>query len=116
MKADEIMSHHWAEVLAALLLLVGFFIALITQSPALHYTMIFLAGLLTGRIFYEKHKYQPIFPYILIIIGFVLGFMLGAIVANKKLILVLFIISFILSHEAHKRGYITFFKSEGFIK
>jgi len=116
MKADQFMLEHWAEVLAAALLLIGFFIALIIQSPILNYVVIFFAGMLSARIVYEKHRTQPIFPYILMIIGLVLGFMLGAITANKKLIMLLFLIGFILSYWGHRKGHLTFFKTEGFIK
>ena len=116
MKADQFVLENWAEVLTAILLLVGFFIALVITSPALNYLIIFLSGLLAGRMLYQKHKIQPIFPFILIIIGFLFGFMLGAISANKSIVTILFIIAITVSYYAHKRGYIGFFKSESFIK
>ena len=116
MKPGQFMFEHWAEVLAAILLLIGFFIALIFQSPVIHYITIFLAGVLCGRILYEKHKTQPIFPYILMIIGFLLGFMLGAITANKFAITLIFLVACAGSYWAHKRGYLEIFKTEGFIR
>lgn len=110
------MLEHWAEVLSAILLFVGFFIALVLQSPILHYIVILLAGALSGRIFYEKHRTQPIFPFILMVITFFVGYIIGALRANKILVMVFFIIGFGFSYWAHKKGHITFFKSEGFIR
>ena len=113
---DQTLLEHWAEVLATIILLVGFFIALIIQSPGLHYLVIFLGGLLCGRMLYDKHRTQPIFPFVLIVIGFFLGFMLGAIAANKLVIMILFLLGLTISYQSHKRGYIGFFKTTGFIK
>jgi|SRR3989338_7738030 len=116
MKPGEFLLDYWVEVLAAALLLIGFLIALVLRSAALHYAVIFVAGLLCGRVVYEKYHHQPILPFILIIIGFLLGFMLGAIIANKKVIFVLFLLGAGISYWAHRKGYIRFFKEEGFIK
>jgi len=110
------MLEHWAETLAAALLLVGFFIALIVRSQFMHYVVILIAGLLCGRVLYDKHRVQPIFPFVLIVVGFLLGYMLGAIAASKLALTILFLIGLTVSYQLHKRGYIGFFKSHGFIK
>lgn len=113
---DDPIVTHWPEIIAAILLLLGFLTALIIQSPLLNYLTIFCAGILAGRMVYQKHRTQPIFPFILIAIGFLLGFMLGAISANKIIIFILFIGGAYLSHWAHKQGYVEFFKSQGFVR
>src|SRR3989344_3627985 len=113
---DQTVLEHWAEILATIILLVGFFIALLIRSPFLHYIVITLSGLLCGRVLYDKHKTQPIFPFVMIVTGFFLGFMLGAIAANKLVIMILFLFCLTLSYQAHKRGYIGFYKTTGFIK
>ena len=113
---DHFVLAHWVELLAASLLLLGFFVALIIQSPFLSYIVIFLAGLLAGRVLYEKYRTQPIFPSILIICGGLLGFMLGAVMANKKIIAILFFGGLWLSYKAHQKGYIGFFRSASFIR
>jgi len=113
---DQTVLEHWAEILATIILLVGFFIALLIRSPFLHYIVITLSGPLCGRVLYDKHKTQPIFPFVMIVTGFFLGFMLGAIAANKLVIMILFLFGLTLSYQAHKRGYIGFYKTTGFIK
>jgi hypothetical protein len=116
MKSDQFMLEHWAEVLAAIVLLLGFLIALVLRSTLIHYLVILVAGLLAGRIIYAKYKKQPIFPFILIIIGFLLGFMLGAITANKIAIIIVFAVGASISYWIHKEGYVGFFKEEGFVR
>ncbi|MBS3138380.1 hypothetical protein J4207_01605 [Candidatus Woesearchaeota archaeon] len=113
---ETMLFEHWPETLAAALLLVGFFIALIIRSPFMHYLVISIAGLLCGRVLYDKHLRQPIFPFVLIVAGFFLGYMLGAVSASKLMVLVLFLVGLTVSYQAHKRGYVGFFKSAGFIK
>ena len=116
MKTDQFILEHWAEALAVIILMLGFFFAIVIESPFIHYVIILLAGLLGGRVVYERHRYQPIFPFILMLIGFLLGFMLGAISANKKVIMFLFLVGFFFSLWLHKQGHMGFFKSEGWIK
>lgn len=107
---------YWPEYIALGLLMLGFFTALVIRSPFLNYTIIFLSGLLGGRVIYEKYRTQPIFPFVLLVIGFFLGFMLGAISADKKLITLLFLGGFVISYWAHRNGYVGFFRSASFIK
>lgn len=116
MKSDQFMLENWAEVLAAGLLLIGLFIGIAIRSPTLHYITMFLAGVLSGKILYAKHKVQPIFPFVLVIFAFFLGYLIGSFSANKIALLVLFIGGTWLSYWAHKKGYVHLFKSEGFVK
>ncbi|MBW2963682.1 hypothetical protein KY306_02820 [Candidatus Woesearchaeota archaeon] len=116
MAYDKIISESWAETFAIVLLLIGFFLALFLNSAVLAYFVIILAGLIAGRFFFQRRIAQPIFPFILIIVGFLLGFLLGSIWANKTLLIVLFIASTVASYFLHKKGYLEYFKTAGFIK
>ena len=107
---------HWAETFFIVLVLIGFFIALLINSAVLSYIVIILAGLLAGRFFCKRRVTEPIFPFILIIIGFLLGFMLGAVRANKTAIVLLFVAATVGSYLLHKKGYLEYFKTAGFIK
>ena len=112
----RLILESWAEVAFVILILLGFFISLIIYSPFLNYLVIILSGFLAGRIFYEKKRTQPIFPYLLIMVGFLLGFMLGAVRASKLAVIVLFLGTALVSYKLHQKGHISFFRSEGFIK
>ena len=70
--------------------------------------MVFAVGLMAGRLVGLKVKKQPIVPYVLIVIGFLIGFLLGTftIKVSRILLIILFIIGGIISYYIHKKGYI----------
>lgn len=95
----------WAEIFFFVLLIIGFILSLAAPSAVLSYIMIFLCGMMAGRLLYErKDKIQ--FPYYLMIIGFLLGYLIGAHYGNKRVILTLFILGTILSYYLHTIGMI----------
>ena len=96
----------WPEIIGLLLLIIGFVVALSISSIWISYTIIFLAGLLAGRVIYKKKGNQPLFPFMLIIIIFLVGYLLGSFMFNRVLLLVTFIISIVLSYKIHKEKYI----------
>lgn len=112
---DHTLAERWPEIIGISLLVIGFLFALTIGSPFLNYILSLLTGALAGRILYKKYHTQPIFPFILITIGFLLGFMLGAIKSNRILITILFIAGAYISYRAHKEGYLEYFRSRGFI-
>ncbi len=93
----------WAEFYTILLLVIGFLIGITVRSVALNYVIIFIAGLMGGRLLHSrKNKHK--FSYYLIIIGFLLGYMLGSVVYNKKIIAFLFLSAFLISYYLHEKG------------
>ena len=96
----------WAEVFFVILLMIGFLVAVSIKSAAMNYVIIFLAGMMVGRLFYEKIGKQPIFAFFLIILGFLFGYMLGSFEVNKKLIAIFFIAGTLISYYIHKKGYL----------
>lgn len=105
-----VLWKQWVEVFFIILLMVGFLIAISIRSAAINYIVIFLAGMMAGRLFYEKLGKQPIFAFFLIIVGFLLGYMLGSFMVNKKLIVFFFIAGTLISYYTHKKGYIKILK------
>ncbi|MBW2978115.1 hypothetical protein KY331_04685 [Candidatus Woesearchaeota archaeon] len=101
-----VLWKQWAEVFFIILLLIGFLIAVSIKSAAMNYVVIFLGGLMAGRLLYEKKGKQPIFAFFLIIVGFLFGYMLGSFAVNKKLIVIFFIAGTLASYYIHKKGYI----------
>ena len=96
---------HWAEFFFFCLLVIGFLLSLAAPSAVLSYLMIFVCGMMAGRLMYERKKKLQ-FPYFLIIVGFVIGYVLGAFYGNKMVILTLFIIGTFLSYYLHDKGII----------
>lgn len=103
--AGDFYFRNWAELFFFVLLVIGFFLSLLAPSAVISYLMIFVLGMMSGRLIYErKQKLQ--FPYYLIVVGLLIGYLLGAYYGNKRIILTLFILGMITSYFLHNRGII----------
>ena len=95
----------WAELFFFILLVIGFLFSLLTPSAVLSYALIFVAGMMGGRLMYErKNKLQ--FPYYLMIVGFLIGYLLGAYYGNRNVMILLFVIGAFVSYYLHESGII----------
>ncbi|MBW2991619.1 hypothetical protein KY345_00190 [Candidatus Woesearchaeota archaeon] len=96
---------YWAEYFMILLMVIGFLVAITLDSMWLNIVVIFIAGLMAGRLLYGREKKHK-FTHYLIVIGFLIGYLLGSYSFNKKMIAAVFIGSAILSYYLHKKGYV----------
>jgi len=112
LKWDE----RWAENLMLFFLVIGFILAVLISNPFLSYILVFFAGFMAGRIYYIKHLTEPIFPFILIILGFLVGYLIGGFWISRIAALLLFAIGAWLSYYLHLKKILVTFKSKDFIK
>ncbi|MBL7055611.1 hypothetical protein ISS07_01725 [Candidatus Woesearchaeota archaeon] len=96
---------NWAEFFFFVLMVLGFVMAISSPSAFISYIVIFLSGMIGGRILYDRKK-KLTFPYYIIIIGFLIGFLLGNFYGSKKIILILFILGILFSYHLHNKGYL----------
>ena len=101
----SIFFRNWAEIIAFILLIVGFFFSLAAPSAVLSYLIIFVVGMMAGRLIYERKK-SMVFPYVLICVGFLIGYLIGSRYGSWLVITVLFVLGSILSYYLHEQGYI----------
>ena len=101
------MVSMWVEYVALVVLFIGFFISMSAGSAFLSYLIIFFSGLLTGRILFQHRKALP-FKYYILMLVFLIGYILGTYVSfgSRKVIVIIFILSNILSYYIHDKGYI----------
>lgn len=104
------------ELFGVLVLLASAIIALLTPSIFMSYVVILVSGIAAGRIVYnqwqkQNHTKDDIgffiieeFPYIIMILAFMVGYILGNIQVSKVTLLVLFIASFTVSYYFHYKG------------
>ncbi|MBS3166013.1 hypothetical protein J4444_02730 [Candidatus Woesearchaeota archaeon] len=109
-------KEEWVETVVLGLAALGFIISLLIQSVILSYLTIILSGFVAGRIFYIKRFSQPILPFILMIVGFLLGYILGSFWTSRFWIMVFFAVSFYASYELHLKKILVTFKSKDFVK
>ncbi len=110
------LEEQWAEVITVFFLVLGFVLAILLQNATLTLISVFISGSLAGRIYYLRRFSEPIFPFILIIAGFLVGYLLGSFWASRVWVLIFFALSFGLSYYLHLKGIFATFKSKNFIK
>ena len=101
----------WAEWLALVMIIVGFVIAMGSQSAAMNYFVSLTLGLFAGRYLYNR---KLRFSHYLAIIGLLVGYMLGMLVENLlgrvygswKVTFFLFIFGTVVNFYFHEKGYI----------
>ena len=100
-----VFFRNWAEIMAFALLIIGFLFSLFAPSAVLSYIMIFLAGMMGGRIVYQKRKNQA-FPWVLILVGFLIGYLIGSRYGNYLFTIILFLVGILISYYLHIKGFI----------
>ena len=95
----------WVEVIFFILLIAGFLFSLAAPSAVLSYIIIFITGMMGGRLIYERRK-SMVFPYILILIGFLIGYLIGSRYGHWLVTAILFVLGSILSYYLHEQGFI----------
>ncbi len=98
------LSEDWPEVLALILLIIGFLFSLKATSAFISYIVIALCGALFGRIWWRFRKNMQV-PIVLIAIGFLIGYMIGAVFtyASAKVVFLLFILAVGASYYIHEK-------------
>jgi hypothetical protein len=109
-------DEQWAEALTILFLAIGFIIAILLRSAFFTYLAVIICGALAARLYYLRRYSEPVFPFILMIVGFLVGYFLGTFWASRFWILVFFLISFGVSYYLHLKKILVMFKKEDFIK
>jgi len=103
----EFFFKSWAEFFFFIVMIIGFIVALwaTSYSAVISYIVVFLSGMIGGRLLYER-KQKLTIPYYIIIIGFMIGFLIGTIYGSRKVVIILFVLGILLSYHLHNRGYI----------
>ena len=98
---------NWAEFFFFVVMVMGFVVALLAPSAFISYIIVFLSGMIGGRLLYDR-KGKLTFPYYIIIIGFLLGYVIGTYIGygDKTVVIILFVLGVLLSYHLHKQGYV----------
>ncbi|MFC1727841.1 hypothetical protein ACFLZ7_00035 [Nanoarchaeota archaeon] len=98
----------WVEVLFLIFFVLGIVLSITINNSFLAYFILFLIGLICGRIIYIRYKVKPTygFAFYLTLGGLLLGYLLGVGYGNWKLLIVIFLIGIWVGHYIHKKGYL----------
>lgn len=94
-------SSNWVELLTFILMIIGFFTALLTKNEITAYFVIFIFGMISGRMIYTKERSMK--SYLILIAGLLAGYLLGSRFGNTILNIVFFIIGNYASYMLHKK-------------
>ena len=104
-KGFELMEN-WVEVVSAVILVMGFILAIFSGSAVVSYFVILFAGFMFGRWWYRYKTKEVRLPIIIICAGFLIGFLLGSFYGDKRILIILFIVGIIGSYHLHDKKYI----------
>ena len=97
----------WVEFFFFVLMVFGFAIALwaTSFSAVISYIVVFLSGMIGGRLLYDR-KGKLTYPYYIILIGFIIGFAIGTFYGSRKIVIILFVIGVLFSYHLYNKGYL----------
>jgi len=96
----------WGELLMAFFLILGVVIAVSIHSFALSLAVMFLSGLLFGRLWYRQRKSLRV-GLALATIGIILGFLLGKFFGHTQVVVIIFAVGAFVSYYIHYKGWIS---------
>ena len=100
-KADWFMDN-WAEFFAFVVLVIGFIIGISAGSAVIVYLISVFFGAAFGRWWFRFKKKLKV-PAAIITIGALIGLTLGSYYGDRKVIILLFIVGFVVSYYLHDR-------------
>ena len=81
----------------------GIVLALAAPSAVISYAIIFISGIIAGKVLHmRKNTLQ--FPFVMIIIGFAFGYVAGVYYGSRRIVIVLFILGAIISYKFYDKG------------
>ncbi|MFH0868557.1 MAG: hypothetical protein V1831_04560 [Candidatus Woesearchaeota archaeon] len=103
----EFFFKNWAEFFFFVVMVIGLIFGFwaTSFSAVISYIVVFLSGMIGGRLIYDR-KGKITFPYYIIIIGFLIGYVIGTFYGSRKVVIVLFILGVLLSYHLCNKGYI----------
>jgi len=103
----DFLFKSWAEFFFFVLMVVGFIFALwaTSLSAVITYLVVFLSGMIGGRLLYDR-KGKLTYPYYIILIGFIIGFAIGTFYGSRKIVIILFVIGVLFSYHLYNKGYL----------
>jgi len=89
---------NYYESLFFALVVIGIVVVLLAPSAVISYAIIFLSGILAGRIIYAR-KNKTNFPYFMVIAGFVIGYLIGVHYGSRWIAIALFAVGAVLGYK-----------------
>lgn len=99
------LFRNWVEFLFVVVLIIGFGISISLESLGVTYFVIFLCGMVVGRMWYQGKKAIKL-PTMLVIVGFVVGYIFGTRYGGWKGILFFFVLGALIAYYIYEKKYL----------
>lgn len=99
-KAEFDLSSTWVEVVFIILLALGLFLSVTAANVYLNFIVIFISGLVFGRLLYQERMNTKLAFY-LIIFGFLVGYIIGSYYTSKLAVVFFFVLGIAISYYIH---------------
>ena len=97
----------WLEYIAGAFLIIAFYLSARGAYVGTTYAVAFLIGAILGKFWYERIKRHRNTLYITVLtLAVMLGIIVGSIGADRRIIVILYIIGLLLSYVIHKEKWI----------
>ena len=104
------------KIFLVILLLLGFFISIFLRSPIIVYLVTIIAGIISGKIIFERRIKDPLIPAIFILVVFLAGFIVGSFSAPRIITLLLFIAAMLVTYILYNKKIVGTFKRKDFMR
>src|SRR3989338_6127296 len=107
LKMSEFFFKSWVEFVFFVLLVLGLIVGIWASSfsAVISYIVVFLSGMIGGRLLYDR-KRKLTFPYYIILMGFLIGYMAGTYYGSRKVVIILFVLGILFGYHLCNKGYI----------
>jgi hypothetical protein len=97
----------WAEFFFFVVMILGVVVSIwaTSYSAFISYVVVFLSGMIGGRLLYDRKKKLTI-PYYIILTGFLIGYVIGTYYGSRKVVVVLFVLGVLFSYHLYNKGYL----------
>jgi RsiW-degrading membrane proteinase PrsW (M82 family) len=92
----------WMEFWFLILAVAGVIIALAVPKNLISYIVIFFSGMFAGRLIYDR-KDKMKFPYIMIIVAFLIGYLIGGVGTNRIIMILLFVLGIVFCYKLYDK-------------
>lgn len=98
----------WPELFFILFLVIGILFSFLSRAPWMSYMVIFLSGMVIGRLGYVN-RHKQVFPIYFVVFGYLVGFFVAnyfSVNANYAILVLVLVGGVYISYKIHELGHI----------
>jgi len=98
-------ENDWPDIIAFLVSLLSFFVAIVSGNRVFGFVIVFLVGLIFGRMWFRFRSESRV-SLVIVMLGALLGFLIALFFNNPHLVVILFLVGVAFGFWVHEKGFI----------